>query len=86
MTSGRFRVLGGHNLRGRAEFLVVDTEDRHRPVAEFAERRAAEEHAARLNRGPLDWDEQEAWQDDWDDDDWGAGERDDQDGGDEHRG
>lgn len=72
MTGGRFRVVSGHDLRGRAEYLVVDAEDGDRPVAEFAERGAAEDHAARLNQGPLDWDEQEAWQDEWDEDDRGA--------------
>lgn len=54
--------------RADVEYLVVDTDDHHRPVASFDERAAAEAHAERLEAGPLDWDEQEQWQDDWDDD------------------
>ena len=58
--------------RAATEYLVVDSEDDDRPVAEFDDRQAAQQHADRLNQGPLDWDEQEAWQDEWDDDDsWG---------------
>lgn len=54
---------------GRTEYLVEDTRDRNRPVAEFADRAAAEAHAEKLEAGPLDWDEQEAWKDEWDEDD-----------------
>lgn len=46
-------------------YLVCNREDRDRPVAQFDDLAAAEAHADRLNAGPLDWDEQEAWQDDW---------------------
>lgn len=53
---------------GATEHLVVDLEDRERPVASFPDRAAAEAHAERLNAGPLDWDEQEQWKDPWDDD------------------
>lgn len=55
-------------VSGVAQFLVVDAEDEHRPIAEFDDREAAEAHAARLEKGPLDWDEQDAWDDGWDDD------------------
>lgn len=58
----RERAVGG-----APQFLVVDREDEHRPVAEFDDRDAAEAHATRLNQGPFDWDEQDAWKDDWDD-------------------
>ena len=58
------------DVRGRSRFLVVNTEDDDRPVAEFEQREAAEEHAEKLNQGPLDWDEQEQWQDEWEDDEW----------------
>jgi hypothetical protein len=51
------------------EYVVEDSEDRHRPVAEFADRGQADAHAEKLNAGPLDWDEQEAWQDEWDEED-----------------
>ncbi len=77
---GTFEVRAGDDLRGRAEWLVVNTADRSRPVAEFADRADAEAHAERLNAGPLDWDEQEAWQDEWDDDDWGWDDDGEQDG------
>lgn len=64
------------SVSGRAQYLVVDTEDRHRPVAEFDDREAAQAHADRLAEGPFDWDEQDAWKDDWDgEDDDGAGAR-----------
>lgn len=59
-------------VTGRPQFLVVDTEDEHRPVAEFDDREQAQAHADRLNEGPFDWDEQDAWKDEWDDDDRGA--------------
>ena len=52
-------------LREVPEYLVIDTEDRERPVASFDARDAAQAHADKLNAGPLDWDEQEAWQDPW---------------------
>lgn len=56
--------------RGAIQYVVVNTDDRERPVAEFDDRSAAAAHAERLNQGPLDWDEQDAWQDDddWEDD------------------
>lgn len=61
------------NTTGSPEYLVVNLEDKERPVATFGERAAAEAHAEKLNAGPLDWDEQEQWQDDgWDDDDTGS--------------
>jgi hypothetical protein len=53
-----------------SEFLVVNPDDQHRPVASFPDRAAADAHAAKLNAGPLDWDEQEAWQDPDEDDGW----------------
>lgn len=58
------------NISGEAEYLVVNLEDKARPVANFATREEADAHAEKLNAGPLDWDEQEEWQDedDWDDD------------------
>jgi hypothetical protein len=60
---------------GTPEYLVLNLEDRKRPVASFGTREEAETHAGKLNAGPLDWEEQEQWQDedDWDDDDWGEG-------------
>jgi hypothetical protein len=45
----------------------ADPDDEYRSVASFADRESAQAHADRLNAGPLDWDEQEAWKDDWDD-------------------
>jgi len=67
--SGRFiveeRATAG---RGEALFLVLDTQDRSRPVAQFARRADAEAHAARLETGPFDWDEQDVWKDPWPDD------------------
>lgn len=71
----RFRVVAAGDVRGRAAWLVVDSEDGDRPVAEFDDRGDAEEHAERLDAGPLDWDEQDAWDDPWDDD-WDAGDGD----------
>lgn len=65
----RFEVRERELASGHTEFLVVDAEDDLRPVAEFGDRDAAEAHAAKLEDGPLDWDEQEAWKDDWDDED-----------------
>lgn len=58
-------------VSGNPQFLVVDTEDDHRPVAEFGERDPAQAHADRLNQGPFDWDEQDAWKDEWDDEEGG---------------
>ncbi len=66
---GRFVVRGRERTDGRPEYVVEDTESGHRPVAEFADRQAAEAHAAKLDAGPLDWDDQEAWKDEWDDED-----------------
>lgn len=60
-------------VSGVAQFLVVDTEDEQRPVAEFDDRETADAHAARLEEGPFDWDDQDAWQDEWDDDADGRG-------------
>lgn len=58
------------NLTATPEYLVVNTEDKRRSVASFATREDAQAHADKLNEGPLDWDEQEQWQDDdWDDPD-----------------
>ena len=61
----------GRTGSGTPEFLVVNLEDRSRPVASFAQRDAAEAHAEKLNAGPLDWDEQEQWKDEWDEEDEG---------------
>lgn len=69
---GKFVVTErDRNVSGTAEYLVVNVEDKRRPVASFATREEADAHAEKLNAGPLDWDEQEQWQDDddWDDDD-----------------
>lgn len=66
----RFVVQERTRTSGAPEYLVVDSEDRSRPVASFPDRPAAQAHAERLEAGPLDWDEQEQWQDEWDDD-WG---------------
>lgn len=70
----RFEVRGpSEDVRGRPRWLVVNLDDdARRPVAEFDDRTAAEEHAAKLNDGPLDLDEQEQWQDPWHDDDWSS--------------
>ena len=56
--------------QGSPEYLVVNTEDKDRPVAEFDNREDAQAHADRLEQGPFDWDEQEQWQDEDDEDDW----------------
>lgn len=69
----RFVVQQREKVSGRPRYLVVDTEDRSRPVASFDDREAAQAHADRVNAGPFDWDEQEAWQDEWDDDRGAAG-------------
>lgn len=69
----RFEVRSqSEDVRGRPRWLVVNLDDGARPVAEFADRTAADEHAAKLNDGPLDLDDQEQWQDPWDDDDWSS--------------
>lgn len=71
--SGKFVVRRrSDDVRGSGDFLVVNVEDAGRPVAEFSDEDAARAHADKLNQGPLDLDEQEAWKDDWDDD-WGEG-------------
>lgn len=59
----------GRSGLARSEYLVVNVEDQRRPVASFDDRDAAEAHADKLNAGPLDWDEQEQWQDPWEDED-----------------
>ena len=59
----RVRVVEQEGLRGQPRFAVVDTAAREFQVAHFAERADAEAHAARLEQGPFDWDEQERWQD-----------------------
>lgn len=67
----RFQVVTGeHPADARPEYVVVDTENRDLPVAHFDDRDDADEHADKLNHGPLDWDEQEAWKDEWDDEEW----------------
>lgn len=67
---GRFQVRQRTRTgSAEVEYVVEDTEDRQRPVAEFTDRGEAEAHAQKLNAGPLDWDEQEAWKDEWDDED-----------------
>ena len=69
MSGQRFIVSERDPATGAASvYLVLDSRDRHRPVARFASRADAEAHAARLEAGPLDWDEQAAWQDPWRDD------------------
>ncbi|MGH3442280.1 MAG: hypothetical protein ACRDUY_09610 [Nitriliruptorales bacterium] len=66
----RFRVREDeHPGNARTMYTVVDTQEDDLPVARFDQRHAAEVHAAKLNAGPLDWDEQEAWKDEWADDD-----------------
>lgn len=57
-----------HVADARNVYTVIDTEADDLPVARFDQRDAAESHAAKLNAGPLDWDEQDAWKDEWDDD------------------
>ena len=67
---GRFQVRQREKTgSAEVEYVVEDTDDERRPVAEFPDRAAAEAHAEKLNAGPLDWDEQEAWKDDWEDED-----------------
>jgi hypothetical protein len=50
------------------DYQVLDHEDADRPVATFDDQEEAAAHAARLNEGPFDWDEQGAWKDEWDED------------------
>ncbi len=67
----RFEVREGeHPVSGRPRYAVVDTHHDDLPVARFDSRQDAQAHVDKLEQGPLDWDEQEAWKDDWDDD-WG---------------
>ncbi len=67
----RFEVREAeHPVDAKPRFAVVDTHNRDLPVANFASRDDAEAHAEKLEQGPLDWDEQEQWEDEWDDD-WG---------------
>lgn len=71
----RFQVRAEETIgRARPRYAVVDTENRDLPVAHFDHREDAEAHAGRLEQGPFDWDEQEAWQDEWEDDedDWSS--------------
>lgn len=65
----RFQVTTREASDARTRYLVVDSEDHHRPVAQFDRREEAQAHADRLEEGPFDWDEQEAWKDEWDQDD-----------------
>jgi len=53
-----------------ATFEVVDTRDGH-AVASFADRTAAQAHAARLNEGPFDLDQQDRQREE-ENDDWGS--------------
>lgn len=64
----RFEVRARERDGRIHDYQVIDHEDADRPVATFDEHDAAAAHAARLNEGPFDWDEQEAWQDEWADD------------------
>jgi hypothetical protein len=69
----RFRVeQAEHPVTAAPRFRVVDTQE-DLIVATFDTVQEAQEHADKLEAGPLDWDEQEAWQDD--DDDWGTWEK-----------
>ncbi len=64
----RFKVVERERIRdAKPQYAVVDSENRDMPVAHFSSRREAEAHVEKLESGPFDWDEQEAWQDD----DWG---------------
>lgn len=70
----RFVVTEGETpTDAKPRYAVVDTDNKDLPVAHFDNREDASAHADKLNEGPLDWDEQEAWQDD---DDWGDDEND----------
>lgn len=68
---GRFVVeQGEHPVTAAPRFRVIDT-DEDLIVATFATREEAAAHAEKLEAGPLDLDEQEAWKDD----EWGTWER-----------
>ena len=62
---------GEHPVTTAPRFRVIDTTE-DLIVATFTTREAAQEHADKLNAGPLDLDEQEEWQED---DDWGTWEQ-----------
>lgn len=65
----RFEVIRGEKpVSGDARYAVVDTANDDLPVAHFDDEAAARQHAQKLEAGPLDWEEQEAWQDEWEDD------------------
>lgn len=64
----RFKVVEGEDIQAHSRYAVVDTENRDMPVAHFSKRDEAEAHVKKLESGPFDWDDQEAWQED---DDWG---------------
>lgn len=65
----RFQVREGeHPGDASPQYAVVDTANDDLPVARFASRDDARAHAQKLEQGPLDWDEQDAWKDDWKDD------------------
>ncbi len=67
---GRFKVVEGeHVADGKPKYAVVDTQWKDLPVAHFSSREDAEAHIDKLESGPFDWDDQEAWQDEWDDED-----------------
>lgn len=67
----RFQVVDREDpISGGVKYAVIDTDNKDLPVATFDDRGDAQAHADKLEQGPLDWDEQEAWQDD--DDDWGS--------------
>ncbi len=65
----RFEIREREEISGRIRYAVVDTEWRDLPVANFSSREDAEAHADRLNHGPLDLEEQEAWKDEWEEED-----------------
>jgi hypothetical protein len=63
----RFTVVEAeHPVDARPRWAVVDSRS-DLVVANFATREEAEAHARRLEEGPLDWEEQEAWQEE----EWG---------------
>lgn len=63
----RFRVVEREGMRGEQRFAVVDSESDDLPVATFERREDAEAHVEKLEKGPMDLDEQEEWQEE----DWG---------------
>lgn len=69
---GRYEVVEGeHAVDAKPRWGVRDT--RHDLiVANFSTREEAESHAERLEQGPFDLDEQDAWEKD---DDWGTWEK-----------